>query len=226
MHDHRPATGRPAEVRSYEKATRAVSHLFPAADRQLITDYAEPFTNKNGYPVDPDAIPHVIEVIVQDDPLTQAIDDLEARHPDWRAHKHNDAVLHVGGNARNTFLLAAEALDAIPDTTTRMAAVFATGTTDGWTIAIRCDGTLIHVEKDLRGGLTWQQYRLGNLVTPTRISRERDLATPRTHPQRSPRPALPSRYRGPDSNRVRPVGPAIPVPSGRVIHLTATGRRR
>ena len=31
----------------------------------------------------------------------------------------------------------------------------------GWTIAIRCDGTLIHVERDPQGGLTWQQYRLG-----------------------------------------------------------------
>jgi hypothetical protein len=169
-------TGRPAEALSYEKATRAVSHLFPAADHQLIADYAEPFTNKNGYPVDPDAVMYVIEVIVQDDPLRQAIDALEARHPDWRAHKHNNAVLHVDGNARNTFLLAAEALDAIPDAT-RTAAVFATGNAEGWTIAIRCDGTLIHVEKNLRGGLTWQQYRLGNLVTPTRISRERDLAT-------------------------------------------------
>ena len=176
MHDHRPVTGRPAEALSYEKATRAVSHLFPAADHQLIAEYAEPFTNKNGYPVDPDAVMYVIEVIVQDDPLRQAIDALEARHPDWRAHKHNNAVLHVDGNARNTFLLAAEALDAIPDAT-RTAAVFATGNAEGWTIAIRCDGTLIQVEKNLRGGLTWQQYRLGNLVTPTRISRERDLAT-------------------------------------------------
>jgi len=176
MHDHRPSTGRPAEVLSYEKATRAVSHLFPAADHQLIADYAEPFTNKNGYPVDPDAVLHVIEVIVQDDPLRQAIDTLEARHPDWRTHKHNGAVLHVDGNARNTFLLAAEALDAVPDTT-RMAAVFATGSTEGWTIAIRCDGTLIHVEKNPQGGRTWQQYRLGNLVTATRVSRERDLAT-------------------------------------------------
>jgi hypothetical protein len=58
-----------------------------------------------------------------------------------------------------------------------MAAAFATGTTMGWTIAIRCDGTLIRVEKDPQGGLTWQQYRLGNLVTLTRVSRERDLAT-------------------------------------------------
>jgi hypothetical protein len=176
MHDHRPVTGRPAEALSYEKATRAVSHLFPAAEHQLITDYAEPFTNKDGYPVDPDGVLHVIQVIVQDDPLTQAIDALDARHPDWRTHKHNDAVLHVDGSARNTFLLAAEALDAIPDTT-RMAAAFATGTTMGWTIAIRCDGTLIQVEKDPQGRLTWQQYRLGNLVTPTRVSRERDLAT-------------------------------------------------
>ncbi len=98
---------------------------------------------------------HVIEVIVQDDPLTQAIDALEARHPDWRAHKHNDAVLHVDGNARNTFLLAAEALDAIPDTS-RMAAVFATGTTAGWTIAIRDQGTSgADRRRTPQGQVTW-----------------------------------------------------------------------
>ena len=172
-------------------------------------------------PVDPNAVLHVIEVIVQDDPLSQAIDALEARQPDWRAHKHSDAILHIDGHARNTFLLAAEALDAIPDTA-RMAAVFATGTTAGWTIAIRCGGTLIHVEKMPQGGFTWQQYRLGNLVTPTRISREPDLATA-PHPQRSSRPALPGRYRSLDGGRIRPVRLAIPMPSQRAIHLTATG---
>jgi hypothetical protein len=171
MHEHRPVTGRVAETLSYEKAARAVSHLFPDADARLVADYAGPITNKNGSPVDPDAVLYVIEVIVQDDPLATAIDALDATHPDWRVHKHNDVLLHVDGSFRNTFLPAAEAVDAIPDTA-RPVAVYATGAAAGWTIAIRCDGTLIHVERSPHGGITWQQYRLGSLTTPTGLARD------------------------------------------------------
>ena len=170
MHEHRPATGRVAETLSYEKAARAVSYLFPDADPRLVADYAGPLTNKNGSPVDPDAVLYVIEVIVQDDPLATAIDALDAAHPDWQVHKHNDALLHVDGGFRNTFLPAAEAVDAIPDTA-RPVAVYATGAAAGWTIAIRCDGSLIHVERSPQGGLTWQQYKLGGLTNPTGLAR-------------------------------------------------------
>lgn len=171
MHEHRPTTGRVAETFSYENAVRAVSHLFPDADARLVADYAGPLTNKNGSPVDPDAVLYVIEVIVQDDPLATAIDALDAAHPDWQVHKHNDALLHVDGGFRNTFLPAAEAVDAIPDTA-RPVAAYATGATEGWTIAIRCDGTLIHVERSPQGGLTWQQYKLGSLTSPTGLARD------------------------------------------------------
>jgi hypothetical protein len=49
-----------------------------------------PFTNKNGYPVDPDAVMYVIGMVVRGDPLPEAIDILETNHPAWRAH--NDVV--------------------------------------------------------------------------------------------------------------------------------------
>ena len=85
-------------------------------------------------------------------------------------------MLHVDGDFRATFLAAAEAVDAIPDTVPN-GRRWATGTTAGWTIAIRYDGTLIHVEKNAQGRFIWQQYKLGNLVTPTRLARDRDVAT-------------------------------------------------
>jgi hypothetical protein len=176
MHQHRPTTGRVAETLSYEKAARAVSHLFPDADAGLVADYAGPFTNKNGSPVDADAVLYVIEVIVQDDPLATAVDALDGAHPDWQVHKHNDALLHVDGGFRNTFLPAAEAVDAIPEMA-RPVAVYATGAGVGWTIAIRCDGTLIHVERGPQGGVTWQQYRLGSLTSPTGLARDPERRT-------------------------------------------------
>jgi len=174
MHEHRPTTGRTAEVLWYEEAANSVSHLFPEADAQLLASLAVPFTNKNGYPVDPDAVTRVIGMVVQADPLSEAIDILEANRPAWRVHKHSGVLLHVHGEFRGTFLPAAEALDAVPGTGT--AAVYATGTTAAWTIAVRDEDSLIRVEKNQAGQVTWQHYGLSSLIGPTGIARDHELA--------------------------------------------------
>ena len=174
LHEHRPTIGRPAEVLQYERAAATVSHLLPDTDTQLVADLAAPFTNKNGYPVDPNAVMHVIGMIVQGDPLGEAMDILGTNHPAWRVHKHNGRLLHVHGEFRATFLPAAETLDAVPGMDD--AAVWVTGTTAGWTIAIRDSGTLIRIERDSRGQVTWQHYRLGALTSPTGIARDPELA--------------------------------------------------
>jgi hypothetical protein len=176
MHDSRPRTGRPAEFGLIRGAATAVSHLFPEADAGLIARYAGPLTNQTGSPVDPDAVLHVIELIVQEDPLAEAVDALEAAHPDWTVHKHSDALMHVTVAAGATFPKAAEALDAIPASAGTVA-VLATGTSPAWTIAIRSEGTFIHVERSAQGAFTWRQYRLGSLTTPTRIGRDPEVAT-------------------------------------------------
>ena len=174
MHEYRPTTGRSAEALLYEKAAADVSHLLPDADTQLVADLAAPFTNKNGYPVDPDAVMYVISMVVQGDPLAEAIDILETNHPTWRAHKHNDRLLHVDGEFRATFSPATETLEAVPGT--GAAAVWATGLAASWTIAIRQDGTLIRIEKNPAGQVTWWQYSLGSFTSPTGIARDPELA--------------------------------------------------
>jgi hypothetical protein len=173
MHEHRPTTGRTPDVLAYEKATARVSYLFPDASRQLIADLAQPFTNKNGYPIDPDAVLDFISMVVQDDPLADAIDILEANHPAWDIHKHNDRLLHVSGDYRGTFVPAAEALDARPGTA--MSAVWATGSTPGWTFVIRDGDSMIRIEKAPQGQVTWWHYHLGNLTRPTSIARDPEL---------------------------------------------------
>jgi hypothetical protein len=90
------------------------------------------------------------------------------------SRKHNNEVLHVDGEFRTTFSPAAETLEAVPGT--GVAAVWATGRTAGWTIAIRHDGTLIRVEKNPQGQMTWWHYSLGNLTSPTGIVRDPELA--------------------------------------------------
>ena len=190
VHEYRPTTGRSAEALLYEKAAAAVSHLLPDVDTQLVADLAAPFTNENGYAVDPDAVMYVIGMVVQGDPLAEAIDILETNRPAWRAHKHNDKLLHVDGEFRATFPPAAESLEAVPGTAA--AAVWATGLTAGWTIAIRHDGTLIRVEKNPQGQVTWWHYSLGNFTSPTGIARDPELANRvriRYGPLREPFPA-------------------------------------
>jgi hypothetical protein len=173
MYEYRPAAERTAEFLQFEETARQTAHLYPEADPELVADYAAPFTNKNGYPIDPDAVMHVIAMIVQNDPLTGAVDLLETRYPAWQIHKHNDALLHIRGDFRATFLPAAEALDAI--TGVDHAAVWATGRTADWTVAIRHDGTLIRVEKR-QNRITWWHYNLSNLISPSGIARNQDLA--------------------------------------------------
>jgi hypothetical protein len=146
MHEHRPTTVHPAEAKWYEDAARAVAHLLVDADEDLVADFGEPFTNANGYPVDPDAVLHVVGVVVQGDPLGEAVDILSQARPSWRVDRHSATLLHVDIDARSLVLPAAEALDSIPGD--KLAAVWATGLTQGWTIAIRDAGTLIRVDKD------------------------------------------------------------------------------
>jgi len=56
------------------------------------------------------------------------------------------------------------------------AAVWATGTTPAWAIAVRFEGALFHIERDVRGQLLWRHYRLGPLATPTALARNPELA--------------------------------------------------
>jgi hypothetical protein len=58
-----------------------------------------------------------------------------------------------------------------------LAAVCATGLTQGWTIAIRDAGTLIRVDQDGRGQVTWHHFRLGPLISPVGIARDPEQAS-------------------------------------------------
>lgn len=170
MHEHRPASGHAAEAVWYEEAAGAVAHLLVDASEDLVADFCGPFTNANGNPVDPDAVMHIVDLVVQGDPLWEAVDVLSRSRPGWRVHKHSAALLHVDVDARSVVLPAAEALDAIAGD--QRAAVWATGLSQAWTIAIRDAGTLIRVDKDAQGQVTWHHFRLGPLTSPVGIARE------------------------------------------------------
>jgi hypothetical protein len=174
MHEQRPAGGRRAEAAAYEEARAAAAPLLPSASVALVADLAAPFTNGNGFPVDPDAVMHVTGLVAQEDPLADAIDALASARPEWSVHRHGGRLLHLQSGGRGTFLHAAAALESVPDDTD--AAVWATGPTQAWAIAVRFEGALVHVESDAGGQLLWRHYRLGPLASPTALARNPDLA--------------------------------------------------
>ena len=175
MHEQRPAGGRRAEAAAYEEARAAAARLLPTASVALVADLAAAFTNGNGFPVDPDAVMHVTGLGAQEDPLADAIDALASAKPEWSVHRHGGRLLHLQSAGRGTFLHAATALESVPSDTD--AAVWATGSTPAWAIAVRFEGALVHVESDAGGQLLWRQYRLGPLASPTSLARNPELAT-------------------------------------------------
>jgi hypothetical protein len=175
MHEQRPAGGWAAEATGYEEARTAAAGLLPGASAALVADLAVPFTNGSGFPVDPDAVTHLTGLVAEEDPLADAIDALASARPEWSVHRHGGRVLHLQSSGRGTFLHAAEALERVPGDTD--VAVWATGSTPAWAIAVRFEGALIHIESDVRGQLLWRHYRLGPLATPTALARNPELAT-------------------------------------------------
>jgi hypothetical protein len=175
MHEQHLTGGRTAEATAYEEARAAAAALLPRVSTGLVTSLATPFTNGSGFPVDPDAVMHVTGLAAREDPLADAIDALASARPDWSVHSHGGRLVHVESDGRGTFLHAAEALESMPGNTDT--AVWATGTTPAWAIAVRFEGALVHVECDARGQLLWRHYRLGPLATPTGLARNPELAT-------------------------------------------------
>jgi hypothetical protein len=174
LREHLPIGGRTDEVLRYEALADKTAYLYAAADADLVANYAAPIHNSRGFPVDPDDVMRVIAMIVQDDPLADAIEALDARHPTWHFHRHGSAVLHVRGEFRAPFAAAAEVLDSITDMP--VAAAWATNHRGEWALAARQDTELIHVEP-AKVGIAWRHYRLTSLITPTSISRNGDLAS-------------------------------------------------
>src|SRR5262249_50261442 len=84
MHAHLPTSGHPAEATWYEEAAGAVAYLLVDADEDLVAEFCGPFTNANGNPVDPDAVMHIVTLVVQGDPLWEAVDVLSRSRPGWR----------------------------------------------------------------------------------------------------------------------------------------------
>ena len=56
LHGRLQFAERTADVLLYEEAARETAHLYADADPQMIADFAQPFINQNGYPIDPDAV--------------------------------------------------------------------------------------------------------------------------------------------------------------------------
>lgn len=174
IRDHVPASGRTREAVRFEAAAAATAHLYPAAVVELVANHAAGVHNSRGFPVDPDEVMRVVAMVVQDDPLADAIEALGMRHSDWKVHRHSGQVLHIHGSFRTPFYAAAEALETADQVD--VLAVWATSVHGSWALAVRSGKDLFHVERT-RGHTIWRHFRLNSLATATRISRDSELAS-------------------------------------------------
>lgn len=172
MNDNLPRAGQ--AIDDYRALTAAIAHLLPAADVEAVARYAAPLTNGRGSAVDPDDVMRVAAMVVQGDPLIDAIDMLEDDHPDWEAHAHGDAVIHVHGRFK-PFVAAVDALETLAQVDP--AGVWATTGPGEWAIAARSGADLIRVECGQKAGTTWHHHTLTPLITPRRVATDPDAAT-------------------------------------------------
>jgi hypothetical protein len=91
IRDHLHDSGRTEQAGDYEAAVRGIVHLLPAATPEQVSDRATGLSNSRGFPVDADEVIRVISMIVQDDPLADAIEFLSVQHSDWEMHVHQAA---------------------------------------------------------------------------------------------------------------------------------------
>ncbi|MFI5591169.1 hypothetical protein ACIA5G_39385 [Amycolatopsis sp. NPDC051758] len=157
---------------AYRRAVRAVEHLLPAAEPDLIGEYTQGLAARFGSAVEVEAVWMLASELVQNDPIADAIHALEEQGK--QVHADHPAVLHVNGEARSPAFAALEAVAAAQDTTLGAWA----GTGSGrWTLLLWRNPDLYRVDATAKGVL-WRHYRCNRRITPRALlqAHEFDLA--------------------------------------------------
>lgn len=147
-------------VSHWNRAVAGVSHLLSAATWQQVSIYAAEMRGPNRPPIDPDDVLRVAELIVQNDPILDAVELIEALHPAWRIHRHASRVLHVEAEgSRNPGMIAAEVMDGL-SVSADPVVVRATGSQGIWAVLVRDAEMLTAITVSRSGRPWWQPYRL------------------------------------------------------------------
>ncbi|OXM75055.1 hypothetical protein CF166_00155 [Amycolatopsis sp. KNN50.9b] len=153
----------------YAAVARAVEHLLPAMDADIVAEYSSELEKHFGTALSPGAVYAVAEKVVQADPVNDALSALEEQGR--VAHADHPAVIHVLGDWPSPVFVALAAVAAAQ--TTRVAA-WAHGTAKGWVLLVWRNPDLFRIQPN--GDLVvWNHYRCNQRITPRAILEARDF---------------------------------------------------
>ncbi|WP_327255660.1 hypothetical protein [Streptomyces sp. NBC_01244] len=174
---HIPRYENTGEALAFRRACRATGHLLVAADEGCVDAYTAVLADAFGGAVHPETVLDLIDDIVQDDPLTEAIAALEERG--HVAHRHDGQVLHVHGRFGTPALAAVEAVGAAQDAP--LIGAWATTDSGTWAFAAWQRPDLVVLDAG-RGRPLWRHYRLTPLGSPRALALSRSFAAAKSVP--------------------------------------------
>jgi hypothetical protein len=160
----------------FDQAVDAVSHLLPASTTDAISAYVAPMHNSRGFPIDAEDVERVAAMIVQDDPIVDAIDRIETAHPEWTAHAHGAREIHVlAPDVRDPFRVAADVLDGVSKSQGPFA-IQATVRGDESCLLVR-SGKDVLLYDTPKSRPRWQHFRPTELITAKTVAHIPEAAT-------------------------------------------------
>jgi len=168
---HAPRYAGTSEALSYRRAARAVAHLLPAAELDLIDEYSKHLGDALGFAVLPETVLDIAAEVVQDDPLADGIRALAEIGKE--AHTHGASLLHVTGRFGNPVLAALDAIGTVQD----MALVgsWATSETGRWALLVWHRPDLVVIDATRPERPLWRHHLLDPTLTPKVLAAQRSL---------------------------------------------------
>jgi len=154
---------------AYESAAEAASHLLIAASDEFIDEYRSLLSTGFGPAVSQAGRATLVEEIVAQDPVEDAIWTLQSIGKD--AHRHGD-VLHLHASAGNPVLAALAAVGAAESAAE--VGAWAGHAAGKWALVMWTRPDLFTVESR-NGKVLWRHYVLTGLLTPNVLAHARDL---------------------------------------------------
>ncbi len=158
---HSPPRERTPRVVIYDQTAERLQHLLPANDPELIASYSQHLQNSDGTSLDPDDVVIHAEMIVKNDPVADAVVDLQ--NLGWEAHRHGDLLVHVIGHFSNPRFAALQAITTAQDAP--LVGVWAENQHGKWALTIWSRPDLFEIEHN-KQGLLWRHLLLPLQVTP------------------------------------------------------------
>ncbi|GAA0621639.1 hypothetical protein GCM10010174_45610 [Kutzneria viridogrisea] len=178
---HAPRHEQTGEAVRYQESVESVAHLLPAAEPELVAEYATRLTTRFGGLVDTESVLALADEIVQADPMADAV--LALREKGREAHADSPHVLHVTGDFGNPVVAALDAIAAVARGNT--VAAWASNSKGRWALLVWRKPDLYRVERDKRGLVLWRQYRLDRRLSLSALAHARDFDLAQQVPRRA-----------------------------------------